>query len=153
MPTLQQAEQLKRFAEEIFEVSKDFWAAQSRSKNRGQAEITETEFLALDILAWSDKQLTVGDIQKQIGVQPAQMSRVIRALENKTDAPLIACRINADDKRKVDVELTPAGKKAHGGYREMKLGNIGKMLLGLPEKDRAELMRILRQIREIMRKS
>lgn len=149
MPILQQAQQLKEFTEEIFEISKDIWAAQSRSRGRGQAEITETEFLALDILVKAEQTLSIGDIQRQIGVLPAQMSRIIRSLESKPEHPLISCRINPEDKRKIDVELTAAGRQAHQTYRHVKLGSIEKMLLSLSESDRNELMRILRLIRQI----
>ncbi len=134
-------------------MSKDVWAAQTRTKGRDQAEITETEYLALDILAKSSSPLSVGDIQRQIGVLPAQMSRIIRSLESKPEQPLIVCGINPLDKRKIDVELTEAGRKVHQGYRQMKLGSIEKMLLSLPEQDREEFMRILRLIRQSMPKS
>jgi DNA-binding MarR family transcriptional regulator len=146
MPTLTQAQQLKEFAEEIFEVAKDVWAMQSRAKGKSHAEITETEFLALDYLLKAEQPVTVGDIQRHIGVLPAQMSRIIRALESKTGQTLVACKINPQDKRKVDVELTPAGKAAHQAYRQMKLGSTEKMLAGLSENDRAEFVRILRLI-------
>lgn len=153
VPKLQQAEQLNAFAEEVFSVSKDFWAFQSRGKGKQHSEITETEFLALDMLSKSQSTLNVGDIQKQIGVLPAQMSRIIRALETKGDQPLIHCEINPQDKRKIDVSLTDAGQKAHQAYREMKLSGIQNMLNDLSEEDRRELIRILRQIGENMRKS
>jgi DNA-binding MarR family transcriptional regulator len=152
MPNLTQAQQLKEFAEEIFEISKDVWAIQSRSKGRDQTEITETEFLALDFLLKSEQTVTVGDIQRHVGVLPAQMSRIIRSLENKSGQALIACKINAQDKRKVDVALTPAGRQAHQAYRQVKLGSTEKMLVGLSEKDRAEFVRILRLIGEKMHK-
>lgn len=152
MPNLTQAQQLKDFAEEIFEVSKDVWAMQSRSKGRQESEVTETEFLALDFLLKSEHSVTVGDIQRHIGVLPAQMSRIIRALESKSGQPLIACKINAQDKRRVDVSLTPAGKQAHQAYRQYKLGATEKILAGLNENDRAEFVRILRLIGESMRK-
>ena len=148
MPTLQQAQELKDFVEEIFSISKDFWVAQSRSRGRQEAEITETEFLTLDFLMRSEGPLTVGDIQRHIGVLPAQMSRVIRSLESKGEQPLIACRINPVDKRKIDVELTDAGRRAHQEYRRVKLGSFEKMLTNLSEQDRNELVRLLRKIRE-----
>jgi MarR family transcriptional regulator, organic hydroperoxide resistance regulator len=151
VPTLQQAQQLKEFTEEVFELSKDVWAAQSRSRTKDQTEITETEFLTLDLLT-KQQPLTVGDIQRQIGVLPAQMSRVIRSLESKGEESLITCRINPQDKRKVDVELTPAGVKAHQTYRQLKLGSIERMLLALTEHDREELMRILRLVGQQARK-
>lgn len=154
MPTLRQAQQLKQFVDEIFEVSKDFWTAQSRSKDKDSSlEISETEFLSLDYLIQSEHPVTVGEIQRAIGVLPAQMSRVIRSLENKSEEPMIRCTINAEDKRKIDVELTEHGRKAHETYRRVKLGSIEAMLLGMSEKDREDLMRILRQIQENMRKA
>lgn len=152
MPTLQQAEQLQEFMEEMFELSKELWAAQSRLRGRAQAELTETEFLALDILNKAEHTLNVGDIQRQVGVLPAQMSRIIRSLETKGDQPLISCRINPEDKRKVDVEITTAGRQAHRSYRQMKLGSIERLLLTLSEDDRQEFMRILRLIRTAMSK-
>jgi DNA-binding MarR family transcriptional regulator len=145
VPAYKQAEQLQQFVDEIFEMSKTIWAAQSRAKSKHQTEISETEFLALDLLQKTQPQ-TVGDIQRQIGVLPAQMSRVIRSLESKGDQPLISCKINPEDKRKIDVELTDAGREAHAAYRKSKLGSIQKMLESLPENDRNEFMRILRLI-------
>lgn len=153
MPTLQQAQELKDFVEEIFSLSQDFWMAQSRARGRHETEISETEFLTLDLLIRSPDTLTVGDIQRQIGVLPAQMSRVIRSLENKGDHTLIACKINQSDKRKIDVELTEAGRDAHEQYRRVKLGSIERMLLDLTPEDRTEFMRIMRKIRDSMRKA
>jgi DNA-binding MarR family transcriptional regulator len=153
MPTLQQAQELQEFVDELFSISKDFWIAQSRSRGRQETEITETEFLTLDLLIRSEGTLTVGDIQRHIGVLPAQMSRVIRSLESKGDQPLIACKINQSDKRKIDVELTESGRKAHQEYRRVKLGSMEKVLLGLSEQDRKEFMRLLRNIRDTMHKS
>lgn len=148
MPTLQQAQEVKDFVEEIFSLSKDFWVAQGRARGRHQTEITETEFLTLDLLIRSEGTLTVGDIQRQIGVLPAQMSRVIRSLENKGDHPLISCKINQADKRKIDVEITRAGRTAHEEYRRLKLASTERILLNLGEQDRRDFMRILRKIRE-----
>jgi len=154
MPTSQQTELLQEFADEIFDLSKDIWAAQTRSRgSRDQAELSETEFLALDVLEKSERTLSVGEIQRQIGVLPAQMSRIIRSLETKGGQALITCKINPEDKRKIDVELTPAGRKAHHAYRQLKLASIQNMLGTLNEADRQEFMRLVRQIRASVRKS
>ena len=145
MPSLDQARQLSEFAEEIFEITKNIWASQSNSPQA--TEISETEFLALDALS-KQAPLTVGDIQRQIGVLPAQMSRIVRSLESKGDEPLIQCTINPQDKRKIDVQLTPAGQKAHNTYRQIKLGSTEQLLLGLSDEDRQEFMRIIRLLRQ-----
>lgn len=153
MPNLQQAQQLQEFTNEVFELSKVTWAAQSRSRNKSPHELTETEFLALDFLAKAGRLLTVGEIQREIGVLPAQMSRIIRSLESKGEKPLVTCRINPEDKRKIDVEMSSAGVEAHLAYRQVKLGSIQHMLEGLNEKDRNELMRLLRIIRDNIHKT
>ena len=153
MPDFKQAEQIKAFADEIFELSTVAWTAQSRSRGKGITELSETEFLTLDILAKAARLYTVGEIQREIGILPAQMSRVIRSLETKADKPLVACRINGEDKRKIDVELTDIGRKAHQAYREIKLGSIQKTLEQLDEQDRNDFLRILRLIRKNLHKS
>ncbi len=150
MPTFQQAEQLRAFAEEVFSLSKEVWAQQSRSPGREPTEITETEFLTLDILSRATETLSVGDIQRQLGVLPAQMSRIIRSLESKPDGPLVRCEINKSDKRKIDVSLTDDGIRTYQAYRQMKLASTQKLLLALSEQDRQEFMRILRLIRDIL---
>ena len=153
MPEYQQAEQIQKFVDEIFEISKAVWAAQSRAKADEESDISETEFLALDFLARNDPPLCVGDIQRHVGVLPAQMSRIVRTLEQKGEKPLIRCSINQEDKRKIDVELTDVGREAWQSYRSMKLGSIQKMLESLSENDRSDLMRILRQMMATIRKS
>ncbi len=113
MPELTQAQQLQEFANEIFEVSKKSWEIQSRAKTKGHVEITETEFLALDVLVRASRSLHVGEIQRELGILPAQLSRVIRSLEHKGEKPLVKCQINPEDKRKIDVELTAVGRETH----------------------------------------
>lgn len=149
MPQFQQAEQLQEFADEIFDLSRETWLAQTRAKSKKHPDLTETEFLTLDLLAKATgRTYTVGEIQREIGVLPAQMSRIIRSLEKKGAKSLVQCHINPTDKRKIDVTLTPAGREAHRLYREIKLGTIQKFLEALGEVDRAEFMRLLRLIRE-----
>jgi len=143
-----QAEQIKAFADEVFELSTASWKVQSRTHKKLEHELSETEFLALDILAKADRPYTVGEIQREIGILPAQMSRVIRSLETKAAKPLVSCKINLTDKRKVDVELTREGMDAYQTYRQIKLGAIQEMLEKLNEHDRNEFIRILRLIRE-----
>jgi DNA-binding MarR family transcriptional regulator len=153
VPEYQQAEQIQKFVDELFEISKAFWAAQSRSKSDEGTDISETEFLALDFLTRAEPPVCVGDIQRHIDVLPAQMSRIVRSLEQKGENSLIRCSINQADKRKIDVEMTDAGREAWQAYRRMKLGTMQKMLEGLSESDRADFMRILRQVMTTLRNS
>jgi len=93
--------------------------------------------------------MIVGDIQRQLGILPAQMSRVIRSLETR-DRPLINCRINPNDKRKIDVGMTPAGEKALDDYRAIRVGRIGELLRHLSEEDQEDLTRMLEKLRNLL---
>ncbi len=137
--------ELEAAAEEVFALSNLASAARSRAA-AASTELSEIEYLAVDELA-RDQPLTVGDVQKRISVQPAQMSRVLRSLETRPKS-FIECRINAQDRRRVDVTLTAAGKSAHQNYRKARLGFIAKILVDLSPEDRTLFLRILRSIRE-----
>ncbi len=153
MKTTAERKDLEDAAEEIFNLTKMSWAARSQQQRQtGQIDLTESEFLALDWLAKTDPgPLSVGDIQRRIHVLPAQMSRVIRSLEAKSGKPLIRCRINPKDKRKVDVTLTDAGRKAHQAFREARLAVTMDLVAHLTPADRSEFMRILREIKAVFR--
>ncbi len=89
--------ELEQMADEIFELTKLGMISRHAPKKPGIIDLTEAEFLTLDFLC-KENSLTVGELQKRIRVLPAQMSRVIRSLESKSDKPLIKCRINPQDK-------------------------------------------------------
>jgi DNA-binding MarR family transcriptional regulator len=108
-------------------------------------DLKEVEFLTLAIL--NDRSsMIVGDIQRLLGVLPAQMSRIIRALESRPEA-LVACRINSQDKRKIDVALTQAGSKALTDYQAIRVHRIVELLHDLPEDDQDELVGLLDKLR------
>ena len=149
MKTEASRRQLAEMAAEIFELSNLGSVARARARPGGSGEelqVTETEFLALDALVKSSP-LTVGEIQKRVGVLPAQMSRVIRSLESKADAPLVECSIHPKDRRKINVAITEPGKAAHQLYRDSRLSMTMQVLSGLQPEERDEFIRILRTIR------
>jgi len=138
-------------AEEIFELTKLSWVLADRARGEAGQELSDSEFLTLDLL---DKNgtMTVGQIQRELGVLPAQMSRVIRSLERKEGGPLVECTINTEDRRKVDVRLTPAGREAHRAYRSAKLAVTVETLAEISEQDRRQFARILERFRELLSK-
>jgi DNA-binding MarR family transcriptional regulator len=109
---------LQELAQNLFDVVTRFCLLAPQGRRRSE-ELKEIEFLTLSLLHRHEP-LIVGDIQRQLGILPAQMSRIIRALETR-ERPLIACRINPHDKRKVDVVLTPEGLAA---FREHQLARV-----------------------------
>jgi DNA-binding MarR family transcriptional regulator len=130
---------LEGLARNLFDVVTQFCLAVPRGRRR-TGELKEVEFLTLSILHHHDT-LIVGDIQRMLGVLPAQMSRIIRSLEAR-ERPLIACRINPHDKRKIDVALTPEGEGAFQQYQTIRVRTIAALLARLGEDDVADLQRL-----------
>jgi DNA-binding MarR family transcriptional regulator len=127
-------------AHQLFAVVTRFCLGLPRGRRRA-GDLKEVEFLALSILS-DHGTMIVGDIQRLLGVLPAQMSRIIRSLEDR-DRPLIACRINPQDKRKIDVHLTAPGEKALADYREHRVRGIADLLRKLPDDDLDDLASLL----------
>ena len=138
---------LEELAQALFDMVTQFCLSVPRARRRA-GDLKELEFLALSILSHHDT-LIVGDIQRQLGVLPAQMSRIIRSLEAR-ERPLIACRINPQDKRKIDVALTPAGAAAFQEYQTARLRSVAALLAKLPEDDLEDLNRLLDKVRDLL---
>lgn len=138
-------ETLDKMVSQVFELYRVIAIARSRNP-AGPADLSETEFLTLDLLTKHDL-LTIGEIQKQIGVLPAQMSRIVRSLEEQGGRGYVECRINPRDRRRIDVSLTTSGAKAHAAYREARMGSMYTILSSLKPDDRIQFMRILGDIR------
>jgi DNA-binding MarR family transcriptional regulator len=114
-------------------------------RRRRVGDLKEIEYLALALLL-DRRTMIVGDMQRLLGVLPAQMSRVIRALEAR-QWPLIECRINSQDKRKIDVGLTAAGEKALLEYQGVRVRRIAELLRDLPDEDQESLVHLLEKVR------
>lgn len=139
-------ETLDKMTTEIFELYRLIAIARTRLPS-GPDDLSETEFLTLDILS-REQPLTIGEIQKQIGVLPAQMSRIIRALEGRGGGRgYVECSINSEDRRRIDVTLTKSGSEAFEKYRNVRLGSMREILSVLVPEDRVQFMRILGEIR------
>jgi DNA-binding MarR family transcriptional regulator len=95
------------------------------------------------------EKLIVGDIQRQLGVLPAQMSRIIRALETR-ERPLIACHINPQDKRKIDVALTAAGLAAFQEYQASRVQTITTLLEHLAIEELEDLQGLLSKLQDAL---
>lgn len=137
-------------AQELFEVVTQICLSTLRGRRR-MGELKEVEFLTLAILQ-ADGTMIVGDIQRLLGVLPAQMSRVIRALENR-DHPLIQCRINPRDKRKIDVCLTAHGEKTLLEYQGARVNRIVELLHDLSDDDQEELIRALNKLHGLLERN
>jgi DNA-binding MarR family transcriptional regulator len=131
---------LEDLAHNLLGVITHFCLASPRGRRRG-GNLKEVEYLTLAILQQHETRI-VGDIQRLLGILPAQMSRIIRSLEDR-ERPLIACRINPTDKRKIDVCLTPAGEKALLDYQAQNVHALCGLLRHLSDEERDDLNRLL----------
>jgi DNA-binding MarR family transcriptional regulator len=138
---------IEDLAHHLFDVVTQFCLLVPRGRRRS-GDLKEIEFLTLSLLQQHGT-LIVGDIQRQLGVLPAQMSRIIRALETRTQ-PLIACRINPQDKRKIDVALTPAGQAAFQDYQSSRVRTIAALLTRLGTDDRDDMHRLLVKLHDAL---
>src|SRR5262249_4962743 len=134
---------LEAIARDLFEVITQVELSGLPNRRR-LGDLKEIEYLTLSILS-SHGTMIVGDIQRLLGVLPAQMSRIIRSLEAR-ERPFIACHINPQDKRKIDVCLTAAGDKALVEYREYRVRAIADLLRKLPEEDLDDVQGLLEKL-------
>lgn len=138
--------EIDAMAEEVHSLSQLSAVARAR-RSAATAELSEPEFMALDAVL-REGTITVGDIQRRIGVLPAQMSRILRSLEKRPSGkPLVESRINPDDRRRVDVTITTAGRSVHTSYRRGRLSFICDFLANLESGDRVTFMKIVREFR------
>ena len=147
MSTVTTTQRIDDIAHELFQLATQICLSTLRGRRRG-GELKEVEFLTLSLLS-SGGTMIVGDIQKLLGILPAQMSRVIRALENR-ERPLIQCRINMRDKRKIDVCLTGHGEKMLLEYQSKRVGRIVERLQTLSEDEQEELIRALTRLHGLL---
>jgi DNA-binding MarR family transcriptional regulator len=141
---------IEDLAHELFDVVTQICLSTLRGRRRA-GDLKEVEFLTLSLLQ-ANSTMIVGDIQRLLGVLPAQMSRIIRSLENR-EQPLIECRINARDKRKIDVYLTPNGERCLVEYQGIRVGRIIERLQALSEEDQEELLRVLNKLHGLLDRS
>jgi DNA-binding MarR family transcriptional regulator len=141
---------VEELALELFEVVTQICLSTLRGRRRTD-DLKEVEFLTLSLLQ-ANGTMIVGDIQRVLGILPAQMSRIIRALENR-ERPLIQCRINPRDKRKIDVALTGHGEKMLLDYQSARIGRIVERLQNLPDEDQEDLIRALNKLHGLLERT
>ena len=141
---------LEEIAQDLFEVVTQLCLTVPRGRRR-EGDLKEIELLTLSILQERGTMI-VGDIQRILGVLPAQMSRVIRSLEDRPEA-LIACRINPQDKRKIDVCMTDAGEKTLLEYQAVRVRRIAELLHDLTEEEQGSLIHLLDRVRGLLERA
>ncbi len=136
--------QIEELAQRSFQLIARMVLVLPRRRKRSTGDLKEMEFLTLAILH-HNQSMIVGDIQRVLGVLPAQMSRIIRSLESQA-TPLVACQINPRDKRKVDVHLTTAGEHMLAEYIAPRVRAISDLLSQLSDHERDNLAHLLERL-------
>jgi DNA-binding MarR family transcriptional regulator len=126
----------------MFERTKTLWRKSQRARFKGGYDLSESEFLTLDALETSGA-LSVGQLRRSVEVLPSQMSRIIKALEQRYEEKLVLCSINPQDKRKIDVSITPRGRRAVDAYRKFHLSHMSEWLTRMRDDDLVTFERIL----------
>jgi DNA-binding MarR family transcriptional regulator len=115
------------------------------SLGQKRGALKETEVATLEVLAERETMI-VGDIQRDLEVLAAQMSRILRGMESR-EKPLVFCKTNPHDKRKVDVTASPDGVTA---MREHTNALVRKVVVPLQERltetEAAQLAFLLRKL-------
>jgi DNA-binding MarR family transcriptional regulator len=150
MPGTDTASRLEEIAQDLFEVVTQLCLASPRGRRR-PGELKEIEFFTLTILQERGTMI-VGEIQRLLSILPAQMSRIIRSLENRPEA-LISCHINPRDKRKINVCLTEAGEKALQDYQAVRVRRIVELLRDLADDEQEQMIRLLDRVRGLLERN
>ena len=137
-----------QLAQRSFHVITQVLLSLPHGRRRELGNLKEMEFFTLSILKQNEPMI-VGDIQRILGILPAQMSRIIRSLEGREE-PLINCEINPNDKRKINVRLTTAGLNSLNEYLEPRVSVITSLLEKLNEDEREDLSNLLERVEDIM---
>jgi DNA-binding MarR family transcriptional regulator len=135
-----------RLAQDVFDLITRLGVTSARGR-RLPGDLKDAEYLTLAYLAENGPKI-VGEIQRELHVLPAQMSRIIRSLEDR-EGPCIACQINPKDKRKVNVTLTSDGRKLLEEFREQRLPFLMDMLTQLSDDEQEVLGGLIERLREL----
>jgi len=137
-------------AEALLELTQTLWEMQYAQRRNAQP-LTARDFLTLSALR--EASLHVGDIGKRLRVLPAQMSRIVDRLESGFDEPLISCHIDEEDRRRIKVTLTPAGRRMLDVLRRSKLIPIRKAVNELDDQACRHLLSVIKQVQDRLRGS
>jgi DNA-binding MarR family transcriptional regulator len=150
MAVTETGSRLEEIAQDLFEVVTQLCLASPRGRRR-PGELKEIEFFTLTILQERGTMI-VGEIQRLLSILPAQMSRIIRSLENRPE-PLISCHINPRDKRKINVCLTEAGEKALHAYQAVRVRRIVELVRDLADDEQEQMIRLLERVRGLLERN
>jgi len=116
-----------------------------------QKKINETmhgEIFMVMFLSEKRDSVLPSEISGAMDISSARVAAVLNSLEGKG---LVTREIDRNDRRRILVKLTPAGREQAEEYDRMSLSSAAHMLELLGEEDAKELLRILKKLADAAR--
>lgn len=95
----------------------------------------------------AEEPLTPGELAEATRLTSARVANILRALEEKG---WVVRRHSSADRRRVEVSLTPEGRRVHDGRRQERDRRLAAFLRELGADDAAQLVRIVRKARALV---
>ena len=126
-----------------------FWGVARRLRHQGREtlepwNVTPSQSRALKVLQRHGA-LRAGELAEHLRIAPRSATEVVDDLQERG---LVERRPDPADRRATLVHLTAAGLAAGDAIRKARQAAAERFFAGLSEADRADLVRILRRLRE-----
>ena len=112
----------------------------------GRGNLSFSQYNVLRILRGSPEPLSCTEISERMVTRDSDLTRLLRGLEQRG---LVARQRAADDGRRVDNQITAAGRALMKDLDEPVADAIESQLLGLGKRKLEELSRLLEEVRRV----
>jgi DNA-binding MarR family transcriptional regulator len=130
-------------------LAQEFMGIMHQMRKRGpQKQISESmhgETFVLFYISKHEGNVIPSEISNEIGISTARVAATLNSLESKG---LITRKIDVSDRRRILVEMTPAGKEQVEKHFQMIMNTTTNMLRYLGEQDAKEYVRIMKRLSE-----
>lgn len=129
------------------DLAKEFMALMYKMRKRNvQKQLSDSlhgERFALFYISKHEGNVIPSDISNEMGISSARVAAALNSLETKG---LILRRIDGEDRRRIIVKLTEAGREQVEAHNRKVIGITANMLGYLGEEDARELLRIMKKL-------
>jgi DNA-binding MarR family transcriptional regulator len=124
-----------------------FWAVARRLRHASREtlapwDVTPSQLRALGTMMRHGS-MRPGGLAQHLGIAPRSATEVVDALQERG---LVRRETDPDDRRATLVVVTDAGRELAAAVRKARAAESDRAFAGLPDADRAELERLLRQL-------
>ncbi|MDQ7094370.1 MarR family winged helix-turn-helix transcriptional regulator [Desulfosporosinus sp. PR] len=132
----------ERLARDLLAV---MYQMRGRNPQKQLSDSVHGENFVLSYISEHEGNVIPSDISHAMGTTSARIAAVLNSLEGKG---LISRRIDAEDRRRILIDLTAAGRERVHEHHQMIMSHITKMLQYLGEDDAKEYIRIMKKLAE-----